>query len=792
MGLVGRMVLVRMRAALLVSVFSFSLVAPMWPAMAQDASQDTSVRRMAQAISPSGVIAAIRVEGNQRIESGTIVSYLVVQQGDSFDPERLDRSLKSLYATGLFADVVLRRDGSSLVVRVEENPIINQVAYEGNKKVTDDALKKVLSLKPRSVFTTALVQSDKQKILEEYSKKGRFGARVDAKVVKLDQNRVNLVFEIDEGSDTYIAKIAFVGNHVFSEGRLREVVSSREEAWWRFLSSTDSYDPDRLQYDRELLRRFYLRNGYADVDISIPTAELTSDRSAFFVSFTVREGERYAVGKVEVKSSLKNVDPAELREVVGIDENDWYDGSLVDTAVTKVSDRVRAQGYAFVDVKPVVTRDVAKKLINMQFVVGEGPRVYVERIDIAGNVRTQDKVVRREFRLAEGDAFNADLVRRSRQRIQDTGYFSNVSVTSAPGSTPDKAVINARVEEKSTGELTFGGGYSTDIGPLLNVGLRERNLVGSGISAGINGTLAAKQSQVDVNVSNPYFLDRNLVAAADVFLIRTNLQSLAAYEESRVGAAFSVGYELNEHLRQNWTYSIVQRDVYNVLSTASLYVQDEVGVSLLSQLGQTLTFDFRDSKIDPHSGYVFRLGTDFAGLGGDVRYLRTKVDAQYLIPLEHVLGDPDYILAFLSSAGYLATLGSNERIIDRFFLGGDSLRGFQTAGVGPHALVGGDSLGGRLLWTESQELRFPLPVSADLGLSGRVFADVGALSEASTHTRTGAVIGITNSSAPRIGAGVGVSWKTPFGLINIDLAPFVVKQKYDTTQVFRFGFGTRF
>ncbi len=784
--------MVRMRAALLVSVFGLSLGQFTLPVLAQGAEGSSQPVRLAANVASNGTIAAIKVEGNQRIETGTVVSYLVVQQGDTFDSDRLDRSLKSLYATGLFSDVSLRRDGSTLVVHVVENPIIDKVAYEGNKKVTDEQLRAALQLKPRSVFTPAVVQLDKQAILQQYAKKGRFGARVDAKVIKLDQNRVDLIYEIDEGSDTYISTIAFVGNHVFSESRLRETISSREEAWWRFLSSSDSYDPDRLQYDRELLRRFYLRNGYADVDISNPTAELTADRSSFFVSFTVKEGERYRIGKVEVKSNLKNVDPAELRGLIDINEGDWYDGSLIEGASQAVSDNVRGHGYAFVDVKPKVTRNPETKTIDMEFDVGEGPRVYVERIDISGNVRTQDKVIRREFRLAEGDAFNAALLQRSRQRIQDTGYFNSVAVTSTPGSTPDKAIVNAKVEEKSTGELTFGGGYSTDIGPLLNVGLKERNLIGSGVQAGVNGVLAQKQSQVDFNISDPYFLDRNLVAATDLFLIRSNLSSIAQYQESRVGATFSLGYELSEHLRQNFTYSLVQRNVYSVLSTASLYVQDEVGTSLLSQVGQTLSLDYRDSKIDPHSGYVIRLGTDFAGLGGDVRYARTKVDAEYLVPLEKVFGDPDYFIALTAGAGYLANLGSHERIIDRFFLGGDSLRGFQTAGVGPHAISGGDALGGRFMWTQSSELRFPLPVSADLGLSGRLFVDVGALSQASSVTRTGQAIAITNDSSPRVGAGVGISWKTPFGLINIDLAPFVVKKKYDQTQVFRFGFGTRF
>ena len=782
----------RMRAALMVSVFGLTLAQFAPPFLSSANAQSAGGMAVAQ-MQPGGVIAAIRVQGNERIETGTVQSYLVVQQGDPFNPERIDRSLKSLYATGLFSDVAISRDGSTLVVRVAENPIVNRVVFEGNKKSNDERLNSVVSLKPRGVFTPDLAQVDKKRILDEYTKKGRFGARVEPKIIKLDHNRVDVVFEIDEGVDTYISHINFVGNHIYSESKLKEVISSREEAWWRILSSTDSYDPDRLQYDRELLRRFYLRNGYVDADVSNPTAELAQDRSAFFVNFTVKEGERYRVGGISVASNLRNVSADDLKKLVDISEGDWYDGSLIEVTAEQLSEAVRAKGYAFVDVKPSVVRDPANKTIKIAFNVGEGPRVYVERIDIAGNVRTQDKVIRREFRLAEGDAFNADLVRRSRQRIEDTSYFNKVSVTSTPGSAPDKAVINAVVEEKSTGELSLGGGYSSDAGALLNAGLRERNLIGSGVEAGINAVLAQKRSSVDLNITNPYLFDQNLVGAIDIFAIQSNLTTYTQYEERRYGASFSAGYEINEHLRQNWTYSIVSRDIFNVDSAASLYVQDEAGQSLLSQVGQTIALDYRDSRIDPHSGFLVRLGTDYAGLGGDVRYARAKLDGNYLIPLERFFSDPDYVLSISAGTGYMFNLGQNERIIDRFFLGGDNLRGFQVGGAGPHAIVGGDSIGGRFMWTQSTELRFPMPVSADLGLTGRFFVDIGALTQASNRLRTSnTAIAITDSAAPRLGAGFGVSWKTPFGLINLDFAPFVVKHAYDQTQFFRFSFGTRF
>ncbi len=740
----------------------------------------------------AGTIGTVRVEGAQRIEQGTIRSYILLQPGDLFDPERMDRSLKTLFATGLFADASLRRDGSTLVVKVVENPIVNRIAFEGNSKLTDDQLRPTLQLRPRAVFTAAIAQSDRQRILDQYAKRGRFNARVEPKIIPLDQNRVDVVFEVVDGDATLVSRIAFVGNRAYGEGRLREIVASREQAWFRFLSSSDSYDPERIAFDRELLRRFYLRQGYADFEVVSANAELSPDRTAFFVTFTLNEGERYKVKKVSVNTTLRGLDTATLRPLVEVDDGDWYDGDAVERITQALTDEVQKRGYVFVEVKPRVLRDPVAHTVELVFDVGEGPRIYVERLDIIGNQRTMDRVVRREFRLAEGDAFNAALLRRSRQRVQDLDYFNSVAAAPVPGSTPDKSVITTTIEEKATGELTLGGGYSTDIGPLVSAGLREKNLIGTGIDAGLSGLIAQKESQVNLSVTDPYFLDRNLVAGFDIFHIQNNLQSVAQYNERRTGFTLRLGYEFTEHLRQLWTYSLIQRSVYSVQDTASIYVRDAAGTSLLSQIGQTTTLDYRDSKIDPRTGFVIRLGTDFAGLGGDAKFARAKLDGAYYIPLERYTGNPDWIIALQAGAGYLFNFNKNEKIIDRFFLGGDNLRGFQVGGAGPHSVPAGDSLGGRFIWTQTTELRFPLPISPDLGISGRTFVDVGSLSEVNALVVNGRQQGLINDAGPRIAAGVGISWKTPFGLLNIDLAQPVVKKKYDQTQFFRFGFGTRF
>jgi len=789
------MLLFRTRAALLASILvaCLALSGLGWLGAAKAQGIPAPIRVAATDPLAGGTIAAIRVEGNQRIEEATVRSYMLVQPGDPFDPDRLDRSLKTLFATGLFSDVNLRRDGETLVVAVVENPIVNRIAFEGNHKLNDDTLRAELQLRARAVFTPALAQADRQRLLDLYARRGRFAARVEPKIIKLDQNRVDVVFEVHEGDETLVSRIAVVGNHAFDEDRLKEVIGSREEAWWRFLSSSDNYDPDRVNFDKELLRRFYLHNGYADFEVTNATAELAPDRTAFFLTFTVSEGERYKVAKVSVNSTLRKLDSATLQPLVDVAAGDWYDGDAVERNVQALTDDVQNHGYAFVDVKPRISRDRDKHTIELVFDVSEGPRVYVERLDIVGNSRTKDKVVRREFRLAEGDAFNAALIRRSRQRLQDLGYFNSVAIASGPGSAADRSAITTTVEEKATGELTIGGGYSTDVGALANVGVRERNLIGTGIDAGITTVIAQKESSIDLSVTDPYFLDRNIVAGIDLFHTDNNNQTISQYNERRSGFSIRTGYDFSDHLRQSWAYSLVDRNVYNVASTASIYIQDLAGTSDLSQIGQTLTIDYRDSTIDPHSGWVLRGGTDFAGAGGTERFVRTKLDGVYYQPLDALTGNSDWGVSVSGGTGYLFDLGEQEKIIDRFFLGGDNLRGFETGGAGPHSVVDGDSLGGRFIWTQSTELRFPLPISPDLGLTGRAFVDAGALSQASRLRSTIATnTAIVDNPGARVGAGVGLSWKTPFGLINIDIADPVVKRKDDQTQIFRFGFGTRF
>lgn len=778
----------RIRFAVL--ILALAVIASALPATVLAAPPARPVRA---AVAPPGAaepatgrIAAIRVVGNQRIEASTILSYMLLRPGDPFDPSLMDRSLKTLFATGLFSDVKLARQGDTLVVNVKENPVVSEVAFQGNRELTDTELKKGLTLQPRAVFTPAAAEADRRTIQGLYAAKGYYAASVVPKIIKLPENRVNVVFEIDEGKATYISRIVFVGNHAFGPGTLSDVVSSREEAWWRFFSSTDSYNPDRVQFDEQLLRRFYLRNGYVDFRVEHAEAELSPDRRSFVLTFVLHEGARYRVSSVKVISHLPKVSGKSLRPLVELSAGDWYDGDAVGRAVDAISSKLQNGGYAFAEVHPDVVPDAKKHTVALAFNVVEGPRVYIERIDITGNTRTQDQVIRRQFRVGEGDAFNAASIRDTQQRLKDLNYFGSVNITTQPGTTPDRVVVNAAVTEKSTGELTLGGGYSTDIGALLNAGLQERNIVGSGIDAGINGLLAQKASQLDASVTDPYFLGRNLLAGVDLFALTNNNQNISSYNENRVGFTTRLGYNFNDHVRQLWTYSLINRDIVNVPSNASAYVVASEGNSLLSQIGQTLTFDWRDSRIDPTKGFVVRAGTDFAGLGGNADFVRLRLDGAYYIPLTGMLGQ-GWGISLSAGTGYLVPIGHPPSIIDNFFLGGANLRGFADGGVGPHDAITGDSLGGRFVWTQSTELRFPLPVSPDLGLSGRFFVDMG--SDYGIKADHGPVV---DFKQPRVGTGVGFSWASPFGLLSFDFGWAVAKQPFDQTQVFRFGFGTRF
>jgi outer membrane protein insertion porin family len=736
-----------------------------------------------------GTVREVRIEGTQRIEPETVRSYLLVQPGDPFNDERVDRSLKALFATGLFADVNLRREGDVLIVRVVENPIINRIAFEGNHKFDEAALSAELQLRPRVVYTRTKVQADVKRLLDLYRRSGRFAASVDPKVIPLDQNRVDLVFEIDEGAVTGISSINFVGNHQFAASRLQEAIQTKESRWYRFLSTDDTYDPDRLTYDRELLRKFYLSQGYADFRVVSAIAELTPAKDGFFVTFTLEEGERYRFGKIDLESKIKELNASELKPLVTANEGDWYNADEVEKTITALTDALGNRGYAFVDVQPRVNRNRETHTIEVTFEIQEGPRVFVERIDIVGNQRTLDYVVRREIRLVEGDAFNTSKVRRSKQRIQNLGFFKKVEVTNSQGSAPDRTVVTVEVEEQSTGELSLGGGFSTTDGPIGDISVRERNLLGKGQDLRVGFTLSARSQQVDLSFTEPYFLDRNIAAGFDLFQIDQKNQLNATYDQFSLGGALRAGYQISELLRQTLRYTIRTDSIRNVSSNASLFIQQQAGSRLTSMVGQVLLYDKRDNKNDPTDGYFVSLGADGAGLGGDVRYVRNKLAGGWFYSVY-----PDWVISATGEFGDIRGLGQGVRIQDRYFVGGDNLRGFATAGIGPRDAGTGDALGGNDYYVGSLGLGFPLGLPQEFGISGRVFTDVGSLFNIDldrSNPLTANVV-VQQSPSPRLSAGTGVSWKSPMGPIRLDIAYPILRQTFDKKEFFRIGFGTRF
>jgi len=728
------------------------------------------------------IVRQIVVEGVQRIEPDTVRSYLLIQEGDPFDAGRIDRSLKSLFATGLFDDVSIRAQGPQLIVTVVENPIINRIAFEGNKTINDQLLEAEITLRPRVIYTRVKVQNDVERILTLYRRRGRFGATVEPKVIRLEQNRVDLVFEINEGDETEIERIRFVGNKAFDDGDLRGVIRTKETRWYRFLSSDDTYDPERLTLDRELLRRFYLNEGYADFSVSSAVAELTPDRKDFFVTFTVDEGQRYQFGDIKLDVRLRNLDVEALRKVLLTESGEWYSSKLVDDSVDAVTDAVGALGYAFIDVRPRINRNRETLKIDVTFEVGEGPRVFVERIDISGNVRTLDKVIRREFRLLEGDAFNTAKLRRSRQRVQDLGYFEKVEVKEEPGSSPDKAVVHVDVQEKSTGSLSIGAGFSTTNGPLVDFSVQERNLLGRGQRLRLGATVAAKKSQVDVGFTEPYFLDREVSAGFDLFHTNTDLQDTSSFDRRITGGALRAGYPITEDLSQSWKYTVRHTNITNVQNNASAVIKAEQGKSLLSEVSHAIIYDQRNSRLTPTDGYFVRLTTDLAGGFGDSRYVRNKIDAGTYYKVAN-----EWVLSLTGGAGYIYELGKPIRISDRFFLGGDDLRGFATAGVGPRDTVTEDALGGEWMYSGSLQLTFPLGLPSELGITGRAFTDFGSAGQLDAP---GFVFADTGSLRGSVGA--GISWLSPFGAIGVDLGFPFLKEDFDEEELIRINFGTRF
>jgi outer membrane protein insertion porin family len=754
----------------------------------------------------AATVSKVIIRGNQRVENETILSYMQLGVGDAIDDELVDESIKSLFQTGLFRDVGIVRQGTSLIVSVSENPLINVVNIEGNKDIDDETLLKEVEAKERIIFTKARVASDTRRLLSVYQKQGFYNVTITPKMIRLPENRINLVFEVNEGGKTHIEQINFTGNDNFSDGDLKDVIATKEYSKLLFFLRNTTFDADRLAYDKELLRRYYLKNGFADVQIISADPRVADDGDGFIIDFVVEEGPRYDVADVAINIGDSNLQPDALRAKVKTGVGDTYDASKVDKSVENLTLEAAKQGFVFAKVEPRVDRNADGKTVNIVYGISEGPRTYVERIDIVGNTRTLDHVIRREMRLFEGDAYNRALVERARRRLTALDYFTKVDFREEEGSAPDKIVLVVEVEEKNTGELTFSIGYSTVETIVGAVGVSERNLFGRGWQAKLNTSLSFKKQQVDFSFTEPYFMGMPISAGIDLFANNIDNENESSFTSQQVGGALRTGFRLDEYSSLSFKYLIAFRDVKGIdVDSAAPAIIDEEGKSLKSAVGSTYTYDDLDNPLKPTSGLRAQLESEIAGLGGDAQYGALEARAWWFMSFL----DEKVTLKLEANAGHIEPFsGDGLPLQDRFFKGADSFRGFAKSGIGPKQIGNDgefDSIGAENYAIGTVELIFPLwGIPEEWGLEGAVFSDFGTVfgtdeeSVANGGPNCAGSAGfagectVFDSTNLRAAVGAGVIWQSPFGPLRLEAAYPVLKEDFDETEKFRFSIGTRF
>ncbi len=798
-------------------------------------------------------VSSIVVQGNQRVEADTIRSYFKPGPNGRLDAFQIDEGVKALYATGLFQDVRPTAQGGRLTITVVENPVINRIAFEGNKKVKDEQLKAEIQSKERGTLSRPVVQADTARLVDVYRRGGRFDVRIEPKIIELPNNRVDLVFEVSEGAKTGVKSIVFIGNRVYSSYRLKDVIKTSTTGLLAFLQTSDIYDPDRVEADRELLRRFYLKHGYIDVRIVSAVGEYDPNLRGFVITFTIEEGEQYRFGTVDVVSTIRLLDPALLRSRLRAYPGDVYNAEAVEKTVEDMTIEAAKRGFAFATVRPRAIRDPQTRTVNLIFSVDEGPRTYIERINVRGNTRTRDYVIRREFDLAEGDAYNRALVNRAERRLKNLAYFKSVKVSTEQGSAPDRIILNVDVEEQSTGEFSVSGGYSTADGFIGEVSVAERNLLGRGLFGKIAVQYGQYTRGAQISYVDPYFLGYRVAFGLDLFYKQQNPTSYVSYQTQTLGFGTRLGFQLREDLGLQVRYSLYQQkvdlppnlmncnninpDFVNTFPTpdkvgttpfltpppgyggiANCYVDGEASLAvkrelaggpvLTSLIGYTLSHNSLDNTRNPTQGILAEFRQDFAGIGGDVKFIRTSGDLWgYHEVVSDVIG-----LVHLQG-GQISGWDGGLRMLDHFQMGPNLVRGFAPAGIGPRDLtqlpftgVYGDALGGSYFWGASLELQTPLYfLPKDAGMKLAAFADAGSLWDYVGPTSwpvTGEVISgsvcstppcpIDNAMHVRTSVGVGLIWDLPFGPLRFDYAFPLTKEPYDRVQQFRFGGGTKF
>lgn len=730
-------------------------------------------------------IEKITYSGNERITDETIYAYLELDRGDSFSNDKADESIKALFRTGFFSDIKVVFNNGVLNVKVVENPLISKIAFDGNKRLEDKDILDELSMQPNTVFSHSKMQNDIKRVISLYQKDGRYSAKVSPKIVKLDQNRIHLIYEIEEGSEAKIQKINFAGNHAFSDSELSEVIASREERWYRFFTSADIYNPDKLEYDKELLRRYYQNRGYADFKITSATSEISPGRDAFLLTFIIDEGEIYSFGKIEMQNDIKAIDAEALRPLIKVKEGKRFSKEKLDDSIDELTTYLGNHGYPFVEIFTDIKTNKETLTADVIFVIRESYKIYINKINIKNNTRTLDKVIRREFRIAEGDPYNISKIQRSKQRIENLGYFNKVEFKNKKTDFNDRMDIDVEVQEASTGSLNFAAGYNTTSGALGMISLSENNFLGTGQQVTLGVTQAQRESSYMFSFTEPYFNDKDLSLGFDVFSTRKDYEKQSSFNSKAVGFVLRAGYDITEHLSHGAHYTLKKERIYDVSENASPFVKGQEGTTVVSAIGHSLVYDRLDSRFEPTEGYLLKINQDVAGLGGQTRYLSHDGTAALFIPLYK----KEYILKVIGRAGHIVGIGGKKvRVSDRYFIGPDYLRGFDVGGVGPRDKDTGDSLGGNTYYTGTTEVLFPVGLPNEVGLKGVVFHDFGSLFNIDESDKSK----ILSSKSIRASVGAGFLWKSPMGQMGIHYAVPYVKEKFDDQRRFYLTFGTKF
>ena len=749
----------------------------------------------------AAVVRAIAVEGNQRVDDETVRSYVTVQPGVDYSAFDTDESLQALFATGLFSDVRIYRRGSTLVVEVAENPTINLVVFQGNDKVEDEQLARIVQSQSLGVFSQEKLDSDVERVREVVRRSGRAAAEVTARVDTLENNRVNITFLINEGERTRISSIEFVGNNAYGDRRLSEVITHNESNFLSWLKRDDIFDPDRLRADEERLRRFYFDRGYADFRVISATSDFDADNNAYSITFTVEEGDRYTFGAVEIDNALPQVDADALRSELTIDTGDVYSAREIERSLEAMSTAIGRTGFAFAEITPRGERDFDNRVINITFFVDEGPRTYVERIEVVGNVRTRGYVIRREFDLAEGDPYNRVMVNQAKRRLDALGFFKAVRITTRPGSAPDRVVLVVNVNEQPTGEISFGGGYSTENGPIGEIALKERNFLGRGQYLKVSGGFGEDTQKYELSFTEPYFLGTRIAAGFDIIQETADANDGRLFDTETTLVRLRAAAPITENLRAqiNYTYkneelslagAPAQFSCSPVPVNVSIATCDAISTSpyVTSSLGYSLTYSTLDSLKTPREGIYASFQQDFAGVGGDASFIRSQGRATgYYLASE----DADLVLVGAVGAGHVWGYNDDLRLLDHYFQGGETIRGFDTRGFGPRDLATNEALGGTTYVNATAEVQFPMFfLPRAYGVRGALFADVGTLYGNRFAGTPGT--NIVDDAELRASVGASVLWDSPFGPLRADFAYPIAKADYDEEQFFRFGVSTRF